>query len=619
MQSRSKLDDGGDTLPSPGLLVEAPETSSSGEHSSDERARFDSEPVPSSQSAPRPPPSASPDCLDDDLIVAYREGGLASAELHRIDLHLDGCSACRELIEVVIADEPDELTSASQVTTFHSGFAAAGRYEILSFLGKGGMGEVYAALDQLTGKKVALKTVVCTATDDVRAVRKLFDEVLNAQRVAHPHVFKIYDLHEHRDALRGRVPFFTMEFIDGESLGARLRRAGPMPIADAAVIARQLLEGLAAAHARGVLHLDFKSDNVMLRHTSTGFDAVVMDFGLSRAPDAESRQRTSERLQLAGTLPYMSIEQLECQGQLGPPSDVYAFGVVLYEMLTGKLPFRGESYSAILLKQLRERPTPPSALVPGLSPAVDALVLKCLSAQPRDRFSDARQALRAVEALGRWQQPSRAPRRGRSAGIVILGAVVVGAAAAALHGEISARRTPDATPPPLTLGVSAAPTAGGGRAPADSVQGREAPRAREDEAPAPDAKSAPADVTAPAGPAEVSSPAGHAGRSSSAQASARAEGAGRTGVSPADLSAPAGRAEVPSPAELSAPAEAPRPAEPARDTTRPSPPPPRAGGEAEPSAPRPMLPPAPAPGGAGPPSRDWKGPPPQRVPRPRPL
>jgi hypothetical protein len=575
MRSRFELDEVGDTLPSPGRLADAPEGSSSLEHSSDERACLDSGPVPSSVPARGVPAQSSGECLSDDTIVAYRQGGLSATELDRIDRHLDSCDSCRELVEIVIADEPDELMSASQVTTFQRGFIAAGRYEILSFLGKGGMGEVYAALDQLTGKKVALKTVVCTATDDVRAVRKLFDEVLNAQRVAHPHVFKIYDLHEHRDALRGRVPLFTMEFIEGESLGGRLRRDGSLRVAEAAVIARQLLEGLAAAHSRGVLHLDFKSDNVMLRQTSEGFDAVVMDFGLSRAPDAESRQRTSERLQLAGTLPYMSIEQLECQGQLGPASDVYSFGVVLYEMLTGQLPFRGESYSAILLKQLRERPARPSSVVPGLSRAVDAFVLRCLESQPRDRFEDAGHALRAIEALERWHQPARVQRRGRGTGVFALAVVVAGAAAAVMRGEIAERAARDVPPETFTGGLQPAPVPATPAAPA-----------------APAVPAAPVVPSVAAPPAEAPLP---------------------------NEEPPAGEAEVNDRGVASGVVVAPE--APAREEgeTQGSPPPPaRPGNDVEPSAAR-RAPAAAAPSADEQPPSDWRGPPPRHVPRPRPL
>jgi hypothetical protein len=594
MQSRSKLNDIGDTLPSPGLLAGAPASStpalepSDSEHSASKRrdsndsARLDSAPLPSSVPPRVSLRQASTECLSDDVIVEYRQGSLSQAELHQIDIHLDGCASCRELVEVVIADEPDELTSASQVTTFHRGFVAAGRYEIVSFLGKGGMGEVYAALDQLTGKKVALKTVVCTATDDARAVRKLFDEVLNAQRVAHPHVFKIYDLHEHRDALRGRVPFFTMEFIEGESLGARLRRSGPLPVAEAEVIARQLLEGLAAAHARGVLHLDFKSDNVMLRRTSAGFDAVVMDFGLSRAPDAESRQRTSERLQMAGTLPYMSIEQLECQGQLGPASDVYSFGVVLYEMLAGQLPFRGESYSAILLKQLRERPAAPSDRVPGLSRAVDQFVLECLSSHARDRFDDAQQALRAIDALPPWQQPARASRPGRSARVVAFVALVSGAAAA-LHGEVTRRSAPASLASPAARELRPAV-----------------------ETPAPPAAPAPAAAASPAEerPARDARP---------SEVGVGGHGSLPAAVSPAAVSP----AALPPVLPLAVPPGLPtRPA--GSDAARQSEPP-KPVDDAEPSAPSPALAPPLAPPRAAPAPSDWTGPPPQRVPRPRPL
>jgi serine/threonine protein kinase len=137
---------------------------------------------------------------------------------------------------------------------------------------------------------------------------------------------------------------------------------------------------------------------------------VIMDFGLSRAQDSEARMRTSEQLQGAGTLPYMAIEQLECRPTLGPPADVYAFGVVLYEMLTGRLPFDGDSLGAILLKQLRERPPAPSSVVPRLNPELDAFVLKCLSQDPRQRFPSAGQALAALSDIEPWQVRAR-PRR----------------------------------------------------------------------------------------------------------------------------------------------------------------------------------------------------------------
>lgn len=413
-----------DTLPSPEdevalarrLARALSESSPEDEVSSEQRATA----LGGCDALPEITSSTRSTCLTEDEILQYREGAASPAQLTRIDEHMDKCSDCRELVALLI---PKELENAgtSEVTSFQPGFLVAGRYEIERFIGKGGMGEVYSAIDQLTNTRVAMKTVVCTAADDPRAARKLLDEVRHAQRVAHVNVCRIYDLHEHEDTLRGRVPFFTMEYIDGETLGARLRR-GALPLPTIRTLARQLLAGLSAAHARGVLHLDFKSDNVMLRRDGNGVEAVIMDFGLSRAPDMEARLRTSERLLGAGTLPYMSLEQLECRAELGPAADVYSFGVVLHEMLTGELPFRGQSLGAMLLRQLRERPPAPSAIVPALSTAVDDFVRKCLSRAPESRPKDAETALALLDSIAEWERAKL--RRPRPLYLVMGGALV---------------------------------------------------------------------------------------------------------------------------------------------------------------------------------------------------
>jgi serine/threonine protein kinase len=350
-----------------------------------------------------------------DEILEYIGGQLSEDELARMDAHLDACSACRDLVHHVVQGMAQSFHGeghdpSDPGTTFLPGNVVNGRYMILRFVGRGGMGEVYEAFDQLMDRRIGLKTVLCTVADRPRAARRFKEEVRNAQRVGHRNVCRINDLQEHREAMFGpALPFFTMEFIDGERLGNRLA-AGPLPIDDARVIALQLLAGLDAAHARGVLHLDFKSDNVMLRRDSNPPEAVIMDFGLSRVLGKESRLRTSDRRQFAGTLPYMSVEQLECRDVLGPTTDVYAFGVVLYEMLTRELPFDGESLGAVLLKQLRERPKPPSHYVRELSPALDQFVLKCLHSDPRQRHADAGAALAALQAVRSWTRPPRAAR-----------------------------------------------------------------------------------------------------------------------------------------------------------------------------------------------------------------
>jgi serine/threonine protein kinase len=451
----------------------------------------------------------------DDHILEYMGGQLPEEELTRMDAHLEVCKACRELMHHVVQGMAQSWDGSEQAanssTTFGVGSVVNSRYRIESFIGRGGMGEVYEAFDQLMDRRVALKTVLCNVADRPRASRRFKEEVLNAQRVGHAHVCRINELQEHHGAgFAPPLPFFTMEFIEGERLGRRLQ-AGPLPLEEVRIIALQLLAGLEAAHERGVLHLDFKSDNVMLRSRSAAPDAVIMDFGLSRVLGSESHLRSTDRHQFAGTLSYMSVEQLECRGDLGPATDVYGFGVVLYEMLTQGLPFYGDSLSASLLKQLKERAKPPSRFAPELSPALDRFVLKCLSNDAQLRYADAGQALAALQAIGSWTRPRGLARFWK----VAIPVATLSALVAVLALRTADRARPDAAPAseappaeqltreltPAAPAAGSAPAAPASESPTSNPKPPAGPRHRRPLRPATSSISAPTSAgTSPAAP-----------------------------------------------------------------------------------------------------------------------
>jgi serine/threonine protein kinase len=175
------------------------------------------------------------------------------------------------------------MGSGLRMTTFAEGKRLAHRFDVTRFVDRGGMGEVYEAFDRVVGARVALKALLCTAAEDESPASRLGEEVNLARRIAHPNVCRIYDLHEHREVERQPLRFLAMEFIDGVTLKEHLLK-GLMAIEEACSIARQLLMGLAAVHSAGVLHLDFKSQNVMLRRGASPAQPVVMDFSSNAGP-----------------------------------------------------------------------------------------------------------------------------------------------------------------------------------------------------------------------------------------------------------------------------------------------------------------------------------------------
>lgn len=439
-------------------------------------------------------------CLSEDEVMRLCAGEIAEEHLPRVDEHLDRCEACQRWVAEVMAhgetNPAEEDDNSPHPSAFRAGTMAAGRFRIARFIKRGGMGEVYEAFDSVLETRVALKTIISTACDSPRAVRKLKAEVQLARSIRHPNVCSVFDIWEHHVVPGDASPvhFFTMEFIDGLTLRQLLERS-LFDFDETLRVARLQLLGLRAAHDSGVVHRDFKSDNVMLRNgRHDDSQLVVMDFGLARTLQKEGAA-SNDSEQFAGSVAYMAPEQVEGRRNIGPEADVFAFGVVLFEMLTGELPWVGDSPWTTAALRLTQRAPPPSRLRPGLSPRIDAFVLKCLNRQPADRFKDAREALIAFEEL---LGPSpRRTRRWVVAGVAGLAVLLLAlglqrstsSKVSALQPSDAAPARSEAAPAPTTV-TDRAFTAAAPAAPvADSAAAQESPPATPPE-PAPEKASA---------------------------------------------------------------------------------------------------------------------------------
>ena len=292
------------------------------------------------------------------------------------------------------------LDSRSTSPIFTDGTIVAGRYRVVRLLGRGGMGEVYLAFDHLLEEQVALKTLASPGLLDEAALSDAFWEVRLARGIAHPNVCRVYDVGVH--ASDERTHFMTMEFIEGFSLRSRIMR-GRAPLAEAVDCARQLLQGLSAVHAAGVIHRDLKVDNVLIRRNADSAATVVItDFGCA----CSLRQsESSVPLDCRGSYAYMAPEQL-LSGTVSPETDLYSFGLIVYELLTGQLPFAEHSPTTRVLRRLQETPMRPGLLRVDIPSWLDDYVLRCLRLTPSERFGTAQAALGALNEVVRSHDPT---------------------------------------------------------------------------------------------------------------------------------------------------------------------------------------------------------------------
>ncbi|HXN38024.1 MAG TPA: Stk1 family PASTA domain-containing Ser/Thr kinase [Solirubrobacteraceae bacterium] len=268
-----------------------------------------------------------------------------------------------------------------------------GRYRVISRLGSGGMADVYLAQDQLLGRQVAVKVLHHHFAEDHEFVERFRREASSAAALSHPNIVGIFD----RGEWNGTY-YIAMEYVAGRSLKAIVREQGPLDPTTAIDIVVQILRAARFAHRRGVIHRDLKPHNVILDEEGR---ARVTDFGIARAGASDMTLTGS----IMGTAQYLSPEQ--AQGHMvSETSDLYSIGVILYELLTGVVPFEGETAVAIAFKQVSADPRPPSERNPALAPSLDAVVLRALAKDPAARYADAEELIVALEhersALGAY-------------------------------------------------------------------------------------------------------------------------------------------------------------------------------------------------------------------------
>lgn len=315
-------------------------------------------------------------------------------------------------------------------STFVPGELIADRFRVVRALAVGGQGEVYEAFDETLGKPVALKTLRQGIATDSESRNRFKREVVLAHRVTHPNVCRTFDA-----GFVDGIPYLTMELYRGDTIADRIARGGRMTTAEALPIIEQIAAGLAAAHAAGVVHRDLKSANVLLVDppSSRSLDAqsrdpraVVSDFGIARDHDQSSGRASGTVL---GSPAYMAPEQV-AGGEVGPAADIYALGVVIYEMVTGELPFSGGTPMVVAMRRLHEPPRPPRSIVADLDPRWEAVILRCLAREPAQRFADVLDVPRALAdpaaAVGSIEPPSPRWRiRTLAVGVVLAGLAAV--------------------------------------------------------------------------------------------------------------------------------------------------------------------------------------------------
>jgi tetratricopeptide (TPR) repeat protein len=298
-----------------------------------------------------------------------------------------------------IGEQPETLTPSDAPTNYSNpsfeqtgkefdvGTTVSSRYEITRLIGHGGMGAVYEAIDRELDRKVAIKVIRKELAQDPDILRRFKQEVLLARQISHRNVVRIYDLGEYEG-----TRYITMDFVQGRELGCLIEQEGPLPASRAANLALQICKALKAAHVERVIHRDLKPQNIVVDSDDRVY---VMDFGIARSMEQSGMTQTGA---IVGTLQYMAPEQAKGEA-VDQRTDLYAFGLIFYEMLTGVSAFKGDTALASLYRRTRERATPPSQINSAVPAPLNLIVTKCLEADPAKRYQS---AVEIVQDLDAW-------------------------------------------------------------------------------------------------------------------------------------------------------------------------------------------------------------------------
>ncbi len=279
------------------------------------------------------------------------------------------------------------------------GALIGGRYRVVRLLGEGAMGAVYEAIFESIGRRVAVKVLHGRYDGNRDAVARFSREALAAGSVVHDHIVPVIDLGAHEG-----LPYIAMEYLEGESLAEAMAADEPMDSRRAVRIAAEVLSALASTHAAGIVHRDLKPENVFLERRPGRDESVrLLDFGISKIITAEaSDHRVTREGMVLGTPSYMSPEQWTSQPDVDHRADLFAVGVLLYEMLTGGLPYEGDTQAELFVEvvQCVDEPPPPSEIAPGVPAAIDGVILRALRRDRNERHPSARAFLEALRPFG---------------------------------------------------------------------------------------------------------------------------------------------------------------------------------------------------------------------------